>query len=164
MPLDVRPVLYAPGKILNFEIHPDWSDLEFAGRFPVTRPVTVSGIVSNHAGALTLEFNISTILDAQCDRCGKIFPLEKEISDFCVLAEEVQDENQDEIVLIQDGQADIETLARDAFILSMDTKILCRPDCKGLCPKCGADLNLGSCGCPDVEPDPRWAVLSSLLE
>ena len=58
---------------------------------------------------------------------------------------------------------DVGDLARTAFILGMDTKTLCSEDCKGLCPRCGADLNLGPCGC-GKEADPRLAVLAKLLE
>ena len=49
------------------------------------------------------------------------------------------------------------------FILDMDSKFLCREDCKGLCPKCGKNLNLGPCGC-GKETDPRFAVLEQLLD
>ena len=53
-------------------------------------------------------------------------------------------------------------LARTAFLLDMDTKTLCSEDCKGLCPRCGADVNLGPCSCKP-EADPRLAVLAKLL-
>ena len=58
---------------------------------------------------------------------------------------------------------DIDDLLESAFILGMDTIILCREDCKGLCPRCGADLNEGDCGC-GKESDPRLAVLEQLLD
>ena len=72
-------------------------------------------------------------------------------------------EDNDEIVLLEDGEVDVGDLARTAFILGMDTKTLCSEDCKGLCPRCGADLNLGPCSC-GKETDPRLAVLAKLLE
>ena len=61
------------------------------------------------------------------------------------------------------GKVDVEDLARTAFILGMDTKTLCSEDCKGLCARCGADLNLGPCSCKK-EVDPRLAALAKLLE
>ena len=69
-----------------------------------------------------------------CDRCGKKFTQEKAVSYSCILAEELQNEDSDEIVLLEDGQVDAGELAREAFILEMDTKTLCSEDCKGLCP------------------------------
>nr|WP_326216035.1 DUF177 domain-containing protein [uncultured Oscillibacter sp.] len=141
----------------------DLSDLEFAGRYPVTQPVEVTGQVRNTADVLELELTARTTLDAVCDRCGKAFPQEKEVTYQCLLAEELQNEDNDEIVLLEDGQADVGDLARTAFILGMDSKTLCSEDCKGLCPRCGADLNLGPCSCKK-EVDPRLAVLAKLLE
>ena len=161
--LDLRPILYTPGASLPFQFALDLSDLDFPGRPGVTRPVQVEGSVRNSAGALSLELTASSLLDARCDRCGTAFPLEKTAVFRCLLAQELQDEENDDIVLLQDGQADVEDLARTAFILEMDGKILCSEDCKGRCPRCGANWNLGPCSC-HREPDPRWAALATLLE
>lgn len=163
MVIDVRPILHTPGKRLEFRFELDLSGLEFDGRRPFSRPVAVEGEVCNMADLLELDLTARTTLDAVCDRCGKEFPLDKEISYSCMLAEELQNEESDEIVLLEDGKADAGELARTAFILGMDSKTLCSEDCKGLCPRCGADLNLGPCSCKR-EPDPRLAALASLLE
>lgn len=163
MLLNVKPILHTPGKRMDFQFSMDLSDLEFAGRYPVTQPVEVTGQVRNTADVLELELTARTTLDAMCDRCGKAFPQEKEVTYQCLLAEELQNEDNDEIVLLEDGQADVGDLARTAFILGMDSKTLCSEDCKGLCPRCGADLNLGPCSC-QKEVDPRLAVLAKLLE
>ena len=163
MLFDVKPILYAPGKQLDFQFALDLSDVEFSGRFPASRPIEVEGCVRNTADVLELELTARTTLDAVCDRCGKKFTQEKAVSYSCILAEELQNEDSDEIVLLEDGQVDAGELAREAFILEMDTKTLCSEDCKGLCPRCGADLNLGPCSCKK-EVDPRLAVLAKLLE
>ena len=163
MLLNVKPILHTPGKRMDFQFSMDLSDLEFAGRYPVTQPVEVTGQVRNTADVLELELTARTTLDAVCDRCGKAFPQEKEVTYQCLLAEELQNEDNDEIVLLEDGQADVGDLARTAFILGMDSKTLCSEDCKGLCPRCGAALNLGPCSCKK-EVDPRLAVLAKLLE
>src|SRR5262249_59232686 len=64
--------------------------------------------------------------------------------------------------LSDDDVVDLEPLIRDALLLELSPVPLCRPDCKGLCPKCGVDHNLSECDCADAEPDPRWAALRSL--
>ena len=161
--LDVRPILYAPGKSISFRLSLDLSDADFSGRRPVTRPVDVSGTVRNRADVLSLDLTAETVLDASCDRCGKAFQLPKRTEFHCVLVESLQDDDNEELVLLQDGQVDVGELARTAFVLDMDTKTLCAEDCKGLCPRCGANLNEGPCGC-QPEPDPRWAALASLLD
>ena len=163
MVIDVRPILHTPGKRLDFQFELDLSDLEFDGRKPIVRPVAVEGEVRNTADLLELDLTAEAALDAVCDRCGKEFPLDKEVTYRCMLAEELQNEESDEILLLEDGKVDAGELARAAFILGMDSKTLCSEDCKGLCPRCGADLNLGPCSCKK-EPDPRLAALSRLLE
>ena len=163
MLLNVKPILHTPGKRLDFQFELDLSDMEFSGRYPISRPVAVSGEVRNTAGILELTLNAKSTLDAVCDRCGKAFAQEKDVPFACMLAEELQNEENDEIVLLEDGMVDVGDLARTAFILDMDTKTLCSEDCKGLCPRCGADLNLGPCSCKK-ETDSRLAVLAKLLE
>ena len=105
MLLNVKPILHTPGKRMDFQFSMDLSDLEFAGRYPVTQPVEVTGQVRNTADVLELELTARTTLDAVCDRCGKAFPQEKEVTYQCLLAEELQNEDNDEIVLLEDGQA-----------------------------------------------------------
>ena len=163
MLIDVRPLLHTPGKRLDFQFTMDLRDLEFSGRHPVGEDVVVEGSIRNTADILDLELTASATLNAVCDRCGKEFRQEKTVPFSCVLAEEVQNEDNDEIVLLENGKVDAEELARTAFILDMDTKTLCSEDCKGLCPRCGADLNLGRCSCKK-EVDPRLAALAKLLE
>ena len=163
MLLDVKPILRDPAKRLTFQFEMDLSDLEFSGRHPVSRPVVVEGQAYSSADVLLLDLTARSTLDAVCDRCGKEFLQDKEIPYSCMLAEELQDEDNDEIVLLEEDKVDLSDLARTAFILGMDTKTLCSEDCKGLCPRCGADLNLGPCSC-EKEVDPRLAVLAKLLE
>ena len=163
MLIDVKSILHTPGGELNFRFELDLSDLNFGCRYPISRPVIVEGAVRNRAEVLYLELAAHTTLDAVCDRCGKSFLQEKTVPYTCILAEELQNEENDEIVLLENGQVDAGELAREAFILGMDTKTLCSEDCKGLCPRCGADLNVGPCSCKK-EVDPRLAVLAKLLE
>lgn len=163
MLLDVKPILHTPGGRLEFQFTLDLSDVEFSGRYPVSRPVSVTGVVYNAADVLHLDLTARTTLDAVCDRCGKEFPLDREISYHCMLAESLENGESDEIELLEDGKADLGDLARTTFILGMDTKTLCSEDCKGLCSRCGADLNLGPCSCKK-EIDPRLAALAKLLE
>ncbi len=64
---------------------------------------------------------------------------------------------------VRDGELDLQGWARDALALALPAKILCRPDCAGLCAVCGEDLNLaGPDHAHEREPDPRWAKLSEL--
>ncbi len=59
---------------------------------------------------------------------------------------------------------DVAAWARDAMVEAIPMSIFCRPDCRGLCARCGADLNTGPCACGDDATDPRWAALEALRE
>ena len=104
-----------------------------------------------------------SLLDLACDRCGKEFSREKVVKLDSLVAQELEDEENDEILLLDGTELDLDHVVTEAFVLAMDTKNLCSDDCKGLCAKCGANLNDGPCGCrPEV--DPRLAVLAQLLD
>ena len=164
MKLDLRKIIHVPGASVPFDFQMDLTHLDFYGARPITRPLRVQGKVTNRAGALLLEGTASTVLDLTCDRCCKPITREKVVALDSLLATELEHEDsEDEIILLEDGAADLDEVASTAFILAMDTTNLCSEDCKGLCSRCGADLNDGPCGCkPDV--DPRLAALAQLLD
>ncbi|MDM8238334.1 DUF177 domain-containing protein [Pseudoflavonifractor phocaeensis] len=164
MRLDLRDVILVPDAEKSFQCQVDLSDLEFYGRKPIVRPVLAQGRVVNHAGALVLNGTARSELDLVCDRCGKEFSREKVVPLDMLLADTLeQEDSEDEIFLLDGNELDLDELVTTAFVLAMDTKNLCSEDCKGLCAKCGADLNLGPCGCrPEV--DPRLAALAQLLD
>ena len=94
---------------------------------------------------------------------GKIYCRKKFICDRCLIqSEENQvhefEEEIDESEIV-DGILDITTLVRDTLIAAQPIKNLCKPDCKGLCPKCGENLNERECSCDKSEVDPRLAAL-----
>ena len=63
----------------------------------------------------------------------------------------------------RERELDLWPALREHVILAQPEYTECRPDCRGLCPRCGADLNEGQCGCGEPEPDERWAVLRKLM-
>jgi uncharacterized protein len=94
---------------------------------------------------------------------GKIYCRRKFICDRCLIqAEENQvhefEEEIDESEIV-DGILDITELVRDTLIAAQPIKNLCKPNCKGLCPKCGQNLNQGECNCDNSTIDPRLAAL-----
>ena len=163
MRLDLREILHVPGASLPFQFQMDLSDLDFYGEKPVTEPVEVSGTVRNMADALLLEGEAVTTLDLICDRCLKPYREELRVPVDSLLAETLEDEENDEIILLDNGEVDLDEVFTTALVLAMDVKHICSEDCKGLCATCGKDLNEGPCGCkPDV--DPRFAALAQLLD
>jgi len=103
-----------------------------------------------------------------CDRCGATYP-GRLVGDFMlvVLAKAGGDlgpEDSDEVVLLPSGvqEIDISGQVREALLLALPMRLLCREDCRGLCPECGADLNEGPCDCRREAADPRWGPLQEL--
>lgn len=164
MRLNLREIIPVPGASRPFDFTLDLSELEWNGGKPIRRPVRVTGEVRNRAGALELKCEAAATLDLICDRCLKPFSQELRIVLSHLLATELaNEENEDDIVLLEKDELDLDELIREAFILEMGIKHLCSEDCKGLCDKCGADLNEGPCGCkPEI--DPRLAALAQLLD
>ncbi len=112
-------------------------------------------------GGYALRLRFAATLDGPCMRC-----LEPAQPTYEVDAREVSQPGDDVDLAseyVEDGALDIRAWAHDALALTLPATILCRPDCAGLCPMCGADLNTAG---PDhhhePEPDPRWAKLSEL--
>lgn len=163
MRLDLRSIIHVPGASLPFQFELDLSGLDFYGEKPFAHPVRVNGTVRNMADALLLEGTAETTLELACDRCLKPFSQDLALPVSTLLAEELEDEENDEIVLLENGEADLDEIFTTALVLSMDAKHVCSEDCKGLCPTCGANLNDGPCGCRK-EIDPRLAALAQLLD
>src|SRR5215213_1252628 len=77
--------------------------------------------------------------------------------------EEVELQAEDLILSAYEGDAvDLDELVREQILLALPSRHLCREDCKGLCQRCGANLNNGPCSCEQGEVDPRWAALADL--
>lgn len=156
-------IINCPGKTLKFRTEIDLSDMEFGGEYIVPEPVVVEGGVENTAGVLILSAVAETTLHCVCDRCLKPVLLPRRQSIRTILVSEDTENVSDEVYPLINECADIDDIATTAFVLGMESKLLCSSDCKGLCPGCGKDLNTGPCSC-EPEPDPRFAVLKQLLK
>ncbi len=148
-----------------FETSEDLSDLVFGSCKPADEQVLARGKVRNTAGVLELTGEVSTTLHGVCDRCAAAFTRAITIPVHAVLVPEQElEQAEDEWTFgIHDGCADLTDIVTTAFVLGLDSQLLCRPDCKGICFRCGKNLNEGPCGCkPEV--DSRFAVLQQLLD
>ncbi len=165
MLLALSKIIDCPGAELSFSTSVDLSDLRYGEACPVTEPVLASGKVRNTAGVLVMTGDIRTTIHGVCDRCASPFDADIHFPIDVVLVTELSNEdNEDERVFSLEGDsADLEDIVRTVFVLNLDSKLLCSPDCKGLCCRCGKNLNDGPCGC-QKEIDPRFAALKQLLE
>ncbi len=121
--------------------------------------ILVKGTVCTTGDDYRAQGTISCVKKFSCDRCLRPSAVEQvhEFSeDFCTVAERAERES----VNYTDGNTiDIRELVRDTLIAAQPLSNLCKPDCQGLCPVCGKDLNEGTCDCDTSAVDPRLAVL-----
>jgi uncharacterized protein len=161
---DLGGLRLSTGEARRLELQVGIDPFELAGEPYVAQPdvVPVRLDISRTTGdgyALRLAFQAT--LAGPCMRClATAEPV------FEVVAREVSQPGQgDELEspYVDDGLLDLRAWARDTLALALPTQLLCRPDCAGLCPVCGADLNIdGDDHTHEREPDPRWAKLSEL--
>ncbi len=162
MRLDLREIIEVPGGSVSFETEIPTERLDFASVKAYQAPPHAEGRVYNEAGVLHLEGTLKADMVCICDRCGAEFESEKELPLAATIVEE-ESEEYPELYVLDGNEIDLDEILETSLILDMETKFLCREDCKGLCDTCGANLNLGPCGCRKPR-DPRFAVLEQLLD
>ena len=165
MLLGLSKIIDCPGASVPFSASVDLSELRYGDSYPVTEPVQAEGMIRNTAGVLVMTGKIHTTIHGVCDRCATDFDREVAFPiDVVLVTELASEENEDERVFpLQGDSADLEEIVRTIFVLNLDSQLLCREDCKGLCCRCGKNLNEGPCNC-QKEIDPRFAALKQLLE
>ena len=130
---------------------------------PVPDKVQAELAISKATSGTVFELRYQTRLHGPCYRC-----LADAVVDVDIAGREYQATSPDTDELrtpyLEAEQLDLSAWARDALVLELPDKILCRPDCAGLCPVCGKDLNREPHTHGEEEPDPRWAALSELKD
>ena len=133
--------------------------------------IAVSCEITKSISKSEVSGTVSAALEVDCTRC--LLPVEQELSfDFTaayVPAEELVKEGEAELAAddldvdaLDGNELNLREVVREQILLNVPDQIFCREDCKGLCHKCGANLNLIDCSCKEAEIDPRWAALKNL--
>ena len=173
MKLDLKPLL-AGGRSLDFDYElpldidsEDPSGFFFGVSFP--SPMKVKGEITNTAGYMRMTLSMSVDYQAACARCLApvsgcfSLDLEKTVASRDMLID-LDEDRLDDYAVIDDGFLDMDEQLLDQLEMEFPMRFLCREDCRGLCHKCGHDLNLGDCGCDTRDFDPRLEPLRQLLE
>ena len=161
MLLGLSKIIDSPGASVPFSTSVDLSDLRYGISCPVSEPVLAQGVVRNTAGVLLMKGSVTTTIHGICDRCAAEFTRDIDFPIDVVLVTELASEEEWVFPLVGDS-ADLDDIVRTVFVLNLDSKLLCKEDCKGLCPRCGKNLNDGKCTC-EKELDPRLAALRQFL-
>ena len=162
MRLDLRELIVNPEARIPFRTELETDRLSFPSVKEYLSPPLAEGVVFSEAGILRVQGTITAEMLCICDRCGQEFESVKETAVDAVVVQE-ESEEYPEFFVLQGTVLDLQELLSTCLILDMETKFLCREDCKGLCARCGRNLNLGACGC-GKEIDPRFQVLGQLLD
>lgn len=167
--MNLTDVLTKEDKVVSTQVDPNLDQVVIAGEcYRILSHTPVSLTMTNlEKGKAKLEGKVEFVFQAKCDRCLKPVDEKLEISfERVVYAPEriadIPDEQEDECFM--DGyQLDVEELLNNEIVINWPMKILCRPDCKGICRQCGQDLNTGTCDCDSFVPDPRMAVIKDIF-
>lgn len=173
--------------VKDLELHPiDFAEkfepgvIDFGAEYRQRTPINSSGraeLVEEHHGKhqiikdIRVKGNLATSLEMSCARC--LEPIVQNLSrDFDLLYRPLgADAGRDEMS-VTDAEAEIsyyegegialEDVLREQVLLAVPVKVICREDCKGLCPHCGKNLNLEQCSCATEQEEPRWAALKEI--
>ncbi len=121
--------------------------------------------ITRLTSGLLMRLRLSSTIMGPCHRCleGAAVPVTIDASEYQADRPEPGAEVEEVCDYLAGDDLDVATWAKDAIVLTMPLKILCRQDCAGLCPSCGVDLNQATCACPAAERDDRWGPLRGLI-
>lgn len=148
MLMNIKNVLNVPGYGQDIDFVIEGERLEEVHGYTFQTPVSVSGRIENRAGVVTLTTHITFSLLVVCDRC-----LKETVQDFSfdarhtVVRELHGADEEGNYIVARAESIDTAEIALSDLLLELPYKMLCREDCKGLCPVCGCDRNETECGC-----------------
>jgi len=138
----------------------------------ITSPIVVDVVVNNTGNGLLMKGSVGCEVQFQCTRCLREFPgkLTGKLEEYYSLnpeddtSAEEDDPFGEAVAVLFGDEIDLTAPIREALLLSIPMKILCSPDCPGLCPKCGRPRSGEGCGCEEPDVDLRMAPLMELLK
>ena len=167
MLIDFRELLSGSGNEISYPANIDMTSLDDGvNKYPVIRkePFVIQAY-NTGKDKVQIQCEGSVTLSIPCDRC--LEPVEINIDfnvdDVIEFNKTESDEEQEEKDYIDGYNLDVDRLIFGELLVSIPGKILCREDCKGLCPVCGTNLNVAECGCDRDVLDPRMSVFKDIL-
>ncbi len=165
MKFDLLPILNADGRRLTLDAELDFIGREEQGAVFLT-PVRVTGEFLNIGGRIELDAKADCRLRFECDRCLEGYEVDFSCSFKEIYKKEdarCEDEQNPDTIVLEGTAVDLDEIVLLNIIVHLPLKHLCNEDCKGLCPNCGQNLNLGECDCDNRPIDPRFDILDKLL-
>lgn len=169
MLINLSEISSAEGKVMDMVTEPEFTEVTYrTGNFPVAEKNEVSWKLSNTGrGKVRIEGKSSIVLALICDRCLDTVLTRIPVDFSYEINLEESDEERasklDEMEAVEGYQLDADQLLYSEILMNWPAKILCKPDCKGICRKCGQNLNEGACECDSQEYDPRMAAIKDIF-
>ena len=131
--------------------------------YEVLLPAGVAVVVDRVAGGFMVTVSAEARVYGPCARClaEAVLEVRAEEQEFAPTARDGW-EGSELSAFIEDLVVDVSGLTREAIVLALPEQLVCSPECRGLCPQCGQDLNRGECSCEPVQTDGRWGKLREL--
>ena len=161
--IDLKQLFGVVGDSKPIQYEMDLSQVKLYSGDPFKTPVLIKGAVVNHAGIVELNYHAIFELSMPCDRCLTDMVKDYDMAFEHILVNELNASYSDDFILLEDSKLDMDELVVSDILLELPLKILCKDDCKGLCPICGQNLNEKVCSCKDKQLDPRLEALQKLL-
>ena len=169
MQIHLSEISASDGKIIEVDAPFEREEISFGqGRFPVLDHGMVHLRIENTGNHVLAVSGKGTIkVRIPCDRCLRpvdtVIPLEFERKLDMRQSEGQRIEDLDEAAYLTGMDLDVDCLVYLEALIGWPAKVLCKEDCKGICSRCGKDLNKGPCGCDSEPKDPRMAVISEIF-
>lgn len=146
MKIDIAEAVRNEGEIYSAEYTGPFGSIDFLGeRYVFSNPVRVNVDYFFNGEGIVVTGNLTAETEVACSRCLKKFLYTVDVK----FAEYYKKQPEDGVYLYTGEQIELDQMLQDNIVINLPTKQLCKEDCKGLCSKCGCDLNEGNCSCED---------------
>lgn len=170
MRISLSEVINLKGRSSEYSFDIGDSEIDYMGtayRYSGTAPVTIKAYMVGEK-SVVVSGEISVSLELACDRCLERvdYPIETSFERRYELDADgtaCLSDDDEKVSYIDDYSLDIEGLVAEEVIIGFPMKVLCSDGCRGICTKCGANLNKGECGCDRTELDPRMSIIKDLF-
>jgi uncharacterized protein len=146
MTINLRKIFNLPGESMPVDVSVEPSELTDIQGYTFATPVNIKGQVYNRAGIVKIKFATEFTLNIICDRCLKEFDRSYSYEFEHIVVKSLTTDN-DEYIVADNESIDLKEIAISDLLLQLPSKLLCDENCKGLCMKCGCNLNESQCDC-----------------
>ncbi len=168
MLMNLTDVFTSDGKIKKVTVPYEYDSFSYMGSeyFVKDKSEIILTFSNIGSGNVLIEGKVQLTLEIPCDRCLQSVNVPLHVTFTHQVATPDKEETpseEEEQCFISGYELDVDALVNNEILINMPVKILCKEECKGICPVCGRNLNEGDCGCDTFVPDPRMAAIKDIF-